>query len=170
MQGAEGGKESEDDEEEFFDSSDVIFSPEDRERALIRKNIQTDKVLDLIANTAPTVAQQAQTPTVAQQADMYNLRTTAERKPTQKFTPSTYNNQQKTKRKNRVGVKKEEDAKLGKQKMKRKKYKLCNTITYRPSPSTFFKMKKKTKVMPSSSCNPKHKLRKCKVKSKRKNK
>ena len=70
VQGAEGGKESEDDEEEFFDSSDVIFSPEDRERALIRKNIQTDKVLDLIANTAPTVAQQAQTPTVAQQADM----------------------------------------------------------------------------------------------------
>ena len=35
VQGAEGGKESE--EEEFFDSSDVIFSPEDRERALIRK-------------------------------------------------------------------------------------------------------------------------------------
>ena len=61
VQGAEGGKESEDDEEEFFDSSDVIFSLEDRERALIRKNIQTDKVLDLIANTAPTVAQQAQT-------------------------------------------------------------------------------------------------------------
>ena len=82
VQGAEGGKESEDDEEEFFDTSDVIFSPEDRERALIRKNIQTDKVLDLIANTAPTIAQQAQTPTVAQQADMYNLRTTAERKPT----------------------------------------------------------------------------------------
>ena len=81
-------------------------------------------MLDLIANTAPTVAQQAQTPTVAQQADMYNLRTTAERKPTQKFTPSTYNNK-RLKRKNRVGVKKEEDAaKLGKQKMKRKKYKL----------------------------------------------
>ena len=56
VQGAEGGKESEDDEE-FFDTSDV-FSPEDRERALIRKNIQTDKVLDLIANTAPTIAQQ----------------------------------------------------------------------------------------------------------------
>ena len=91
VQGAEGEKESEDDEE-FFDTSDV-FSPEDRERALIRKNIQTDKVLDLIANTAPTVAQQAQTPTVAQQADMYNLRTTAERKPTQIFTPSTYNQQ-----------------------------------------------------------------------------
>ena len=67
VQGAEGGKES---EEEFFDTSDVIFSPEDRERALIRKNIQTDKVLDLIANTTPTVAQQAQIPTVAQQADM----------------------------------------------------------------------------------------------------
>ena len=107
MQGAEGGKESEDDEEEFFDSSDVIFSPEDRERALIRKNIQTDKVLDLIANTAPTIAQQAQTPTVAQQADMYNLRTTAERKPTQKFTPSTYNNnQQKTKKKKQSGSEK----------------------------------------------------------------
>ena len=75
------------------------------ERALIRKNIQTDKVLDLIANTTPTVAQQAQTPTVAQQADMYNLRTTAERKPTQKFTPSTYN-QQKTKKKNKRGSEK----------------------------------------------------------------
>ena len=55
VQGAEGGKESEDDEE-FFDTSDVIFSPEDREGALIKKNIQTDKVLDLIANTAPTIA------------------------------------------------------------------------------------------------------------------
>ena len=53
VQGAEGGKESED--EEFFDTSDV-WSPEDRERALIRKNIQTDKVLDLIANTTPTIA------------------------------------------------------------------------------------------------------------------
>ena len=90
--GAEGGKESED--EEFFDTSDV-WSPENRERDLIRKNIQTDKVLDLIAKTTPTVAQHAQTPTVAQQADMYSLRTTAERKPTQKFTTSTYN-QQKT--------------------------------------------------------------------------
>ena len=88
VQGTEGGKESED--EEFFDTSDVL-SPEDRERALIRKNIQTDKVLDLIANTASTIAQQA---------DMYNLRTTAERKPTQKFTPLTYN-QQKTKKKNK---------------------------------------------------------------------
>ena len=75
------------------------------ERALIRKNIQTDKVLDLIANTAPTVAQQAQTPTIAQQVDMYNLRTTAERKPTQKFTPSTYN-QQKTKKKKKSGSEK----------------------------------------------------------------
>ena len=110
VQGAEGGKESE--EEEFFDTSDVIFSPEDRERALIRKNIQTDKVLDLIANTAPTVAQQAQTPTVAQQADMYNLRTTAERKPTQKFTPSTYNNQQKTKKKKQSGSEKRRRCKI----------------------------------------------------------
>ena len=95
VQGAEGGKESE--EKEFFDTSDIIFSPEDRERALIRKNIQTDKVLDLIANTAPTIAQQA---------DMYNLRTTAERKQTQKFTPSTYNNQQKTKKKKQSGSEK----------------------------------------------------------------
>ena len=101
--GLKGGKESEDDEE-FFDTSDV-FSPEDRERALIRKNIQTDKVLGLIANTAPTIAQQAQTPTVAQQADTYNLRTTAERKPTQKFTPSTYN-QLKIKKKNKSGSEK----------------------------------------------------------------
>ena len=31
-------------------------------------------------------------------------------------------------------------------------------------------MNKKTKVMPSSPSNPKHKLRKCNVKSKRKNK
>ena len=114
--GAEGMKESED--EEFFETSDIL-SPDDRERDLIRKNIQTDKVLDLIANTAPTVAQQAQTPTVAQQADMYNLRTTVERKPTQKFTPSTYN-QQKTK-KNKSGSEKEEDTKLRKQKVKRKK-------------------------------------------------
>ena len=110
VQGAEGGKESE--EEEFFDSSDVIFSPEDRERALIRKNIQTDKVLDLIANTAPTVAQQAQTPTVAQQVDMYNLRTNAERKPTQKFTPSTYNNQQKTEKKKQSGSEKRRRRKI----------------------------------------------------------
>ena len=100
---------------------------------------------------------------------MYNLRTTAERKPTQKFTPSTYNNQQKTKKKKQSGSeKKEEDAKLDKQKMKRKKYKLCNTITYRPSPSTFFKMKKKTKVMPSSPSNPKHKLRKLRVREEKK--
>ena len=82
-----------------------------RERALIRKNIQTDKVLDLIANTVPTVAQQAQTQTVAQQADMYNLRTTAERKPTQKFTPSTYN-QQKTKKKNKSGSEKRRRCKI----------------------------------------------------------
>ena len=115
VQGAEGGKESED--EEFFDTSDIL-SPEDRERDLIRKNIQTDKVLDLIANTTPTVAQQAQTPTIAQQADMYNLRTTAERKPTQKFTPSTYN-QQKTE-KNRSGSEKRRRCKI-KQKVKRKK-------------------------------------------------
>ena len=51
-QGTKGVKGSED--EEFFDTSGV-WSPEDRERALIRKNIQTDKVLDLIANTTPTV-------------------------------------------------------------------------------------------------------------------
>ena len=50
-QGAEEGKESED--KEFFDTSD-IWSPGDREKALIRKNRQTDKMLDLIANTTPT--------------------------------------------------------------------------------------------------------------------
>ena len=83
----------------------------EKERDLIRQNIQTDKVLDLIANTTPTVAQQAQTPTVAQQADMYNLRTTVERKPTQKFTPSTYN-QQKTKMKNKSGSEKRRRCKI----------------------------------------------------------
>ena len=123
VQGAEGGKESKDDEE-FFDTSDVIFSPEDRERALIRKNIQTDKVLDLIANTAPTIAQQAQTPTVAQQADMYNLRTTAERKPTQKFTPSTYNNQQKTKKKNKSGNEKRRRRKIRQTESEKEKEKI----------------------------------------------
>ena len=59
----------------------------------------------MIANTTPTVAQQTQTPTIAQQADMYNLRTTVERKPTQKFTPSTYN-QQNTKKNNKSGSEK----------------------------------------------------------------
>ena len=122
VQGAEGGKESEDNEE-FFDTSDVIFSPEDRERALIRKNIQTDKVLDLIANTAPTIAQQAQTPTVAQQADMYNLRTTAERKPTQKFTPFTYN-QQKTKKKNKSGSEKRRRCKIRQTESEKEKEKI----------------------------------------------
>ena len=98
------------------------MSPEDRERALIRKIIQTDKVLDLIANTVPTVAQQAQTPTIAQQADMYNLRTTAERKPTQKFTPSTYN-QQKTKKKNKSGSEKRRRCKIKKEESKKEKEK-----------------------------------------------
>ena len=116
VQGAKGGKESED--EEFFDTSD-IWSVEDRERALIRKNIWTDKVLDLIANTAPTVAQQAQTLTIAQQPDMHNLRTTAERKPTQRFTPSTYN-QQKTK-KNKSGSKKRKRCKIRQAESKKEK-------------------------------------------------
>ena len=62
-------------------------------------------MLNLIAKATPTVAQQAQPPTVAQQTDMHNLRTTAEIKPTQRFTPSTYN-QQKTKKKNKSGSKK----------------------------------------------------------------
>ena len=123
VQGAAGGKESEDDEE-FFDTSDVIFSPENREGALIKKNIQTDKVLDLIANTTPTVAQQAQTPTVAQQADMYNLRTTAERKPTQKFTPSTYNNQQKTKKKKKSGSEKRRRCKIRQTESEKEKEKI----------------------------------------------
>ena len=123
VQGAEGGKDSEDDEE-FFDTSDVIFSPKNREEALIKKNIQTDKVLDLIANTTPTVAQQAQTPTVAQQADMYNLRTTAERKPTQKFTPSTYNNQQKTKKKKKSGSEKRRRCKIRQTESEKEKEKI----------------------------------------------
>ena len=123
VQGAEGGKESEDDEE-FFDTSDVIFSPENREGALIKKSIQTDKVLDLIANTTPTVAQQAQTPTIAQQADMYNLRTTAERKPTQKFTPSTYNNQQKTKKKKKSGSEKRRRRKIRQTESEKEKEKI----------------------------------------------
>ena len=65
----------------------------------------------MIGNNAPTIAQQAQTPTIAQQVDMYNLRTTAERKPTQKFTPSTYN-QQKTKKKNKSGSEKRRRCKI----------------------------------------------------------
>ena len=40
VQGAEGGKESED--EEFFDTSDIL-SPEDRERDLIRKTYRLIK-------------------------------------------------------------------------------------------------------------------------------
>ena len=68
-------------------------------------------MLDLIANTTPTVAQQAQTPTIAQQADMHNLRTTVERKLTKRFTPSTYN-QQKTKKKNKNGSEKEKEDKI----------------------------------------------------------
>ena len=45
---------------------------------------------------------------------MYNLRTTAERKPTQKFTPSTYNNnnQQKTKKKKQSGSEKRRRRKI----------------------------------------------------------
>ena len=111
VQGAAGGGDTQGEEsgnDEFFYTSD-IWSPEDRERDLIRKNIQSDKVLDLIASTSPTVAQQAQTPTVAQQADMHNLRTTAKRKPTKRFTPSTYN-QQKTKKNNQNGSEKRKKA------------------------------------------------------------
>ena len=127
VQGAAGGEDiqgAESGNEEFFYTSDV-WSPEDRERDLIRKNIQTDKVLDLIANTTPTVTQQAQTPIVTQQADMHNLTTTAERKPTKRYAPSTYNQQKTKKKRTRMGVKKEKSAKLGKQKVKKKmKYKL----------------------------------------------
>ena len=111
VQGAAGGEDTQGEEsgnEEFFDTSDV-WSPEDR--VLIRKNIQTDKVLDLIANTIPTVAQQAQTLTIAQQADIHNLRITAKRKPTKRFTPSTYN-QQKTKKKNKNGSEKRKRHKI----------------------------------------------------------
>ena len=102
------------------------------QRALIRKKIQTDKVLDLIANTAPTVPQQAQTPPIAQQVDMYNLRTTVERKPTQKLHLPLITNK-RLKRRTRVGVKKEEDAKLRKQKVKRRKkinYKLWQYLQH----------------------------------------
>ena len=60
-QGAEGGKNLR--MKNFL--IPVMYCHLKIERALIRKNIQTDKVLDLIANTAPAVAQQAQTPTVA---------------------------------------------------------------------------------------------------------
>ena len=101
---------------------------------------------------------------------MYNLRTLQKENQHRNLHLLLIITNKRLKRKNRVGVKKEDAAKLGKQKVKRKKYKLCNTITYRPSPSTFFKMKKKTKVMPSSPSNPKHKLRKRKVKSKRRKK
>ena len=69
-------------------------------------------MLDLIANTTPTVAQQAQTPTIAQQADIYNLRTTVERKPTQKFTPYTYSQQKTEKKKNRSGSEKRRRCKI----------------------------------------------------------
>ena len=41
------------------------------------KNFLIPVMYGLIANTTPTVAQQAQIPTVAQQVDTYNLRTTA---------------------------------------------------------------------------------------------
>ena len=54
---------------------------------------------------------------------MYNLRTTAERKPTQKLHLLLIITNKRLKRRTRVGVKKEEDAKLGKQKVKRKKKK-----------------------------------------------
>ena len=80
-------------------------------RDLIRNNIQTDKVLDLIANATPTVAQQVQTPTIAQQADMDNFRITAERKQIKRFTPSTYN-QQKIKKKNKNGSEKRKRCKI----------------------------------------------------------
>ena len=90
-----------------------------RERDLIRKNIQTDKVLDLIANTTPTVAQPAHTPTIAQQADMHNLRTTAERK--QRNLHLLLITNKGLKRRTRMGVKKEKGTLLGKQKVKKKK-------------------------------------------------
>ena len=60
---------------------------------LIHKNIQTDRMLDLIIkNTSPipTVSQQTGTPTVAQLAHMHDLRKTRERKATKRFTPSAY--------------------------------------------------------------------------------
>ena len=74
----------------------------------------------MIANTTPTVTQQAQTPTIGQQADMHNLRITAERKPTQRFTPSTYN-QQKTKKKNKSGSEKRKRCKIRQAESEKKK-------------------------------------------------
>ena len=74
----------------------------------------------MIANATPTVAQQAQTPTVAQQADMYNLRTLRKENQHRNLHLLLITNK-RLKRRTRVGVKKEEDAKLSKQKVKRKK-------------------------------------------------
>ena len=65
-----------------------------------------------------------QTSTIAQQADMYNLITTAERKPTQKFTPSTYNNQQKTKKKNKSGSEKRRRCKIRQMESEKEKEKI----------------------------------------------
>ena len=105
VQGAAGGEDTQGEEsgnEEFFDTSDV-WSPEDREREKFNyESMQTDKVLDLITNT---------TPAVAQQADIHNFRTTTERKPTKRFTPPTYN-QQKTKKKNKNGSEKRKRYKI----------------------------------------------------------
>ena len=89
------------------------------QKGVLSREKATDKILQHALKSRrrqlfkhDDVAQQAQTPTVAQQADMYNLRTTAERKPTQKFTPSTYNNQQKTKKKKQSGSKKRRRRKI----------------------------------------------------------
>ena len=74
----------------------------------------------MIANTTPTVAQQALIPTVAQQADMHNLRTTVERNKQRDLHLLLIINK-RLKRRTRMGVKEEKGEKLGKQKVKKKK-------------------------------------------------
>ena len=78
-------------------------------------------MLDLIANTTPTVAQQAQTPTIAQQADMHNVEPLWKENQHRDLHLLLITNKRLKKRRTRVGVKKEEDAKLSKQKVKKKK-------------------------------------------------
>ena len=66
-----------------------------------KDELSREEATDKILHCALKSRRQLFNHDVAQQADMHNLRTTAERKPTQRFTPSTYD-QQKTK-KNKSG-------------------------------------------------------------------
>ena len=77
------------------DRNDLLKDDDDKDKEmqLICKNIQTDRMLDMIIkNTSPipTVSQQTGIPTVAQQAHMHDLRKTGERKATKRFAPSAY--------------------------------------------------------------------------------